>query len=80
MGAKIKIYTTPTCHYCSRAKDYLTQKGVAFEAFDVTSDKEAMAEMKRVSGARSVPVICVGDQVIVGFEKDALDKAIQALG
>ncbi len=80
MSAKVKIYSTPTCHYCKQAKDYLDEKGIDYDAFDVTADKEALAEMKKVSGARSVPVICIGDEVIVGFEKGHVDRALKALG
>ncbi len=79
MQKKVKIYTTPTCHYCNQAKEYFTEKGIAFEAFDVTSDTEALKEMKTITGgARSVPVIAVDDAVIVGFDRDAVEKALQA--
>ncbi len=80
MGATVRVYTTPNCHYCQQAKDYLTEKGIVFEAIDVTADKEALAEMKRISGARSVPVVCIGEEVIVGFEKADMERALKALG
>lgn len=80
MDKKVKIYTTPTCHYCQKAKEFLTEKGVTFEAFDVSKDKEALQEMKRISGgARSVPVISVCDEVLVGFDRKALEKALKCL-
>jgi glutaredoxin 3 len=79
MENKVKIYTTPTCHYCSQAKEYFTEKGIAFEAVDVLGDAEAMKEMKSISGgARSVPVIAVNDAVIIGFDRDAVEKALKA--
>jgi glutaredoxin 3 len=79
MENKVKIYTTPSCHYCSQAKEYFTENGIAFEAVDVLSDAEAMKEMKSISGgARSVPVIAVNDAVIIGFDRNAVEKALKA--
>ena len=79
MGKKVKIYTTPTCHYCNQAKEYFTEKGIEFETLDVSSNAEAMKEMKSLTGgARSVPVIAVNDAVIIGFDRAAVEKALQA--
>jgi glutaredoxin 3 len=79
MEKKVKIYTTPTCHYCNQAKEYFTEKGIEFEAFDVSANSEALKEMKDLTGgARSVPVIAVNDSVIIGFDRDAVEKALQA--
>lgn len=80
MEKKVRIYTTPTCHYCQQAKEFLKKKGVEFESFDVAADKEAFQEMKRISGgARSVPVIAIADKVIVGFEREDIEKALKSL-
>jgi alkyl hydroperoxide reductase subunit F len=79
MKKTVKIYTVPTCHYCAQAKEYFTEKGIEFQAFDVTSDAEAMKEMRTITGgARSVPVIAIADQVIVGFDRDAVEKALKS--
>ncbi len=79
MEKKVKLYTTPTCHYCNQAKEYFAEKGIAFEAYDVTSDAEALKEMKSITGgARSVPVIAVNDAVIIGFDRDAVEKALMS--
>lgn len=80
MGTKVKVFSTPSCNYCRQAKEFLEEKGVAFESFDVSADKEALQEMKRLTGgARSVPVIAVGDQVLVGFDRKDLEKALESL-
>ena len=77
MEKKVKIYTTPTCHYCTKAKEYFSEKGIAFETFDVTNDAEALKEMKKITGgARSVPVIAIGEKVIIGFDQPAVEKAL----
>lgn len=80
MEKKVKIYTIPTCTYCNQAKEFLTKKGIEFEAIDVSADTEAFQEMKKLSGgSRSVPVIAVRDQVMVGFDRTDLAKALKSL-
>ena len=73
---KVKIYTTPTCPYCKLAKSYMDEQGVAYEEIDVAADSEAAQEMVKVSGQMGVPVIMVDDQVIVGWNKTALEEAL----
>jgi glutaredoxin 3 len=80
MDKKVRIYTTPTCHYCQEAKNFLAGKGIEYSAYDVSTDKDALQEMKTISGgARSVPVIAVCDEVILGFDREALEKALKCL-
>ena len=37
--AQVKVFSTSTCPYCTKAKNYLKEKGVAFDAVDVASDR-----------------------------------------
>ena len=78
MQKEVKVYTLSTWPHCTRAKEYLSQKGVTYRAFDVANDAAAAKEMIKVSGARSVPVITVGDEVIVGFDSARLDAALSS--
>jgi glutaredoxin 3 len=62
------------------AKEFLSQKGVEFIAYDVTKDKDALKEMMEISGgARSVPVISICKEVIVGFDGDRVGQALNCL-
>ncbi len=62
------------------AKEFLSQKRVAFKAYDVGKDKDALAEMKEVSGgALRVPVIKVCNEVMVGFDRERLELALKCL-
>lgn len=72
----IKVYSTPTCPYCIRLKDYLKEKGIAIENIDVSSDQNGLKEMVRVSGQMGVPVIVIDGEVIVGFDKDRIDNKL----
>lgn len=76
MQQKVTIYSTPTCHFCAMAKDYFDEKGVAYEDFDVASDMEKRREMMDKSGQLGVPVIVVGDEIIVGFNKPIIDQML----
>lgn len=70
------IYSTPTCPYCTQAKDYLKDKGVAFVDHNVATDLEARNEMVQKSGQLGVPVIDVGGEIIVGFNRARLDQLL----
>ena len=73
---KVVIYSTPTCPYCKRAKEYLSRKGISYTDIDVAQDKEKAKEMTQKSGQMSVPVIIVDDEIVVGFNQGLLDKLL----
>lgn len=73
----IKVYSTPTCPYCKMAKQYLKSKNLDFEDIDVSVDSAAAAEMVRKSGQMGVPVIEINNRIIIGFDKNAIDKALE---
>jgi glutaredoxin 3 len=72
----VRIYTTPICPYCARAKSLLKKKGAAVEEVDVFMDEDARAEMEaKTGGARSVPQIFIGDTHVGGCDElYALEK------
>jgi glutaredoxin-like YruB-family protein len=77
MTAKsVTVYSTPTCPYCVRAKEYLTKKGVVYKDVNVALDRVAAQEMVRKSGQMGVPVITVDGKVIIGFDVRELDRLL----
>ncbi len=72
----VTIYSTPSCHFCHMAKDYFKEKGVAYTEYNVASDIEKRKEMVDKSGQMGVPVIIIGDEIIIGFDKPRIDKAL----
>lgn len=74
---KVTIYSTPSCHFCHMAKDFFKEKNVAYDDFDVAADMAKRKEMIDKSGQMGVPVIMIGDQLIVGFNKP---KIVELLG
>ena len=65
----VTVYSTPTCPWCDRAKDYLTQRNVPYVDKDVSVDQQAAMEMIRLTGQQGVPVIAAGSDVVVGFDQ-----------
>lgn len=74
--SKVTVYTSNTCPYCTMAKDYLKEREVAFEEKNVQTDKEARNELMAM-GYTGVPVICIDDEQIVGFDKNRLDELLK---
>jgi len=74
---KVVIYSTPTCPYCKRAKDYLSRKGIPYTDINVAQDRNAAKEMIQKSGQMGVPVIIIDDnEIVVGFNQALLDKLL----
>ena len=76
MAKTVKIYSTATCPYCSMVKEFLREKNVPFENFDVGQDKEALKVMKERSGQFGVPVVDIDGKIIVGFDKEEISKEL----
>jgi glutaredoxin 3 len=74
--AQVKVYSTPTCPYCIRAKKYLAEKAVAFTHIDVSSDEAGLQEMIKLSGQMGVPVIVIDQEIIVGFDRPRIDAKL----
>lgn len=73
----VTIYSTPSCHFCHAAKEYFTEHNVAFTDHNVARDQEKRQEMIEMTGQLGVPVIRIGDDVIVGFDQK---KVAELLG
>jgi glutaredoxin-like YruB-family protein len=73
-SATITVYTTPTCPWCVRAKEFLSKRGVRFEERDVSADRRAADEMVRRTGQMGVPVIADEQEAIVGFDLPRLQR------
>ncbi len=76
MAKLVKVYSTPSCPYCIRAKQYLKDNAVDFEDVDVSMNEEAAEEMIKKSSQMGVPVIDIDGELIIGFDKDKIKKAL----
>ncbi|MCH8004012.1 MAG: glutathione S-transferase N-terminal domain-containing protein [Nanoarchaeota archaeon] len=73
---KVKVYSTKTCPWCHKVKEFLNEKKVKFEDIDVGADQKAANDMVEKSGQMGVPVVDIDGTIIVGFDKEAIEKAL----
>jgi len=76
MEKKVKIYSTTTCPFCIRAKQFLKDNKIDFEDIDVTNNQAAAEEMIQKSGQMGVPVLDIEGELIVGFDKERIKKSL----
>ncbi len=77
MEHKILIYSTPTCSFCKKAKEFLKSKNIPYTDFDVSEDKDKLEEMIKKSNQMGVPVIDIDGKIIVGFDKEEIVKILE---
>ena len=73
----VKVYTTITCPWCVKTKEFLKENGVKYTEVNVGVDEKARNDMFEKSGQFGVPVTDVNGTIIVGFDKEALKKALR---
>jgi len=74
--AKTIVYSTQACPWCHRAKDFLKTHNIEFEDKDVAEDLAARNELLQKSGRMGVPVLDIDGTIIVGFDQQAIEKAL----
>ncbi len=74
---KIKVYSTPNCPYCAMTKNFLREKGIDFEDIDVSKDHETAKRIVEKSGHMGVPQIEINDKIIIGFDREAIERELQ---
>ncbi len=77
METQVTIYSTPACHFCHDAKDFFKENNVEFTESDVAADADKRQEMIDLTGQMGVPVIKVGDDVIIGFDEAKLKELLK---
>lgn len=73
----VTVYSTPTCPWCHKTKEFLGENNVQYSEVNVAADHKAAQEMMEKSGQMGVPVIDIDGQIIVGFDKNAIKKALK---
>ena len=73
---KVLVYTTPVCPYCVKVKEYLKSNNIDIENIDVSTSQNKLQEMIDKSGQMGVPVLDIEGKIIVGFNKEEIDKAL----
>lgn len=72
----VVIYSTPVCHFCQAAKEFFKENEVAYTEHDVASDAEKRQEMIDMTGQMGVPVIKIGDDIVIGFDEPKIREML----
>jgi glutaredoxin len=77
----VKMFTLSTCSHCKAAKRFLDQCTVQYDFTDVdtlTGEERTtvIADLRNLNPKCSVPTIIIGTDVIIGFDEDAIRKAL----
>jgi len=73
----VKVYGTSTCAFCVKVKQFLKDNNVEFEDIDVSQNAERVQEMVEKTGQMGVPVVDIEGEIIVGFDKERILKALE---
>lgn len=77
----VKLFALSTCPYCRMTKRYLDDNGVEYELTEVDllegdEKQQAVDQVKAISGGTSFPVLVMGDQHVVGFNKPRIKELL----
>jgi len=73
----VKVYSTQSCPWCKKTKEFLKKKKVKFKEIDVGASQKAAQEMIKKSGQTGVPVLDINGEIIVGFDEAKIKKALK---
>lgn len=70
---RVTMYATSWCGYCSKARSYFNEKGIAYTEYDIEKDERAKKAYDSLGG-RGVPVILVGKKRMNGFSAAGFER------
>jgi len=73
----VTIYSTPTCHFCHAAKEFFKEHNIEYMDNDVSANVENRKQMIEMTGQMGVPVIKIGDDIIVGFDEQKIRELLK---
>lgn len=76
MDTSVTIYSTPVCHFCQSAKEFFKEHNVEYTEHDVAADAEKREEMIEMTGQMGVPVIKIGEDVVIGFDEPKVKELL----
>lgn len=72
----VKLYSTPDCVFCDKVKHFLQNHKIDFIEVDVSTDRDSAIELVERSGQLGVPVLDVNGIILIGYDKEAMRKAL----
>lgn len=77
MMVTVKVYSTTTCPWCIKVKEFLKENNIKFKDINISKDEKARNKIIEKSGQMGVPIIEVGKEIIVGFDEPKIRKALK---
>ncbi len=74
---KVTVYSTSTCPWCVKVKDFLKENNIEFVDHDVSSNEQLAAEMIKKTGQMGVPVVEIGEEIIIGFDERRIRELLE---
>jgi len=74
---KVLMYGTETCIWCAKTREFFKEHGVKYKEIDVGKSEKAAQKMIEMSGQNGTPVIEIGKEMIIGFDKKKLKEALK---
>lgn len=75
---EVKVYTSQTCPWCTKVKEFLDNLQVAYTPVDVSADRAAAMELVKKTKQMGVPVTVIGEKFIVGYNPGELEAVLKA--
>lgn len=72
----MRVFTSPSCAFCFVVKEFLRERGIAFEEIDTASDDKGREEMIKKSGQMTVPVLEIDGEIVVGFDREKIVRLL----
>jgi len=73
----VKVYSTPSCPWCIKVKEFLKENDINFKDMNVAEDQVAAKEMVQKSGQMGVPVLDINGTIIVGFNEPKIKEMLK---
>ena len=73
----VTVYSTTTCPWCTKVKEFLKENNIKFKDINISEDEKARNEIIEKSGQMGVPIIEIGNKIIVGFDESKIRKALK---
>ncbi len=73
---RVIVFSTPTCAWCRRTKQYLRENRISFKEVDVSRDRHAAMDIMRRTGQTGVPVVLIDNRPVVGFNKPLINRLL----
>lgn len=76
----VKVFSTDTCPWCDKAKEYLSSLNIEYDVINVAKDKAAAMELVKKTRQMGVPVIQIGEKYIIGYDQLKISDALKEAG